>query len=465
VAFEEKTMKSLFIAFLALFLVLPSAEAAKPRKKAKAAFSKTKKSSQAKRKLSKERQLYVGKDSTEAIMTFNGTVEVAGRPSQEAALEKINEQIEHLYGPMSAAQYKSVPRGNHKITNVKVTPMSNGNSKVTYSYSGTIVLQNGPTSTYEIILPVNPDKIYKAGMINRTNPCTDHHYQEEGDFWYFWNPANPGCRLQKNKDFFTISANIKRVTNTQLTFPEYERLVDQNGNITVSLLMGMDDPNQNRDPNSSGDINASNFRDIKETLKSMGYQGRVWTSNEINAIAKKPTRKGVYVEEFLKQVGRVKILLRVFFGPSGIDEDSSSFHYFFKDALENQAVMMYDGHSGLGGHLDLESIEEEIGALRPNQNRYQIYYFNSCTSYSYYNTMYFDRKKSAQDPNGTKNLDIFTNGLATYFSVMHDTNLALIKAIESYASGSAKISYQSLAKSIDSDNLFGINGDEDNPTK
>jgi hypothetical protein len=125
--------------------------------------------------------------------------------------------------------------------------------------------------------------------------------------------------------------------------------------------------------------------------------------------------------------------------------------------------MMYDGHSGLGGHLDLDSIQSNEGfQINPAKDRYQIYFFNSCTSYSYYNTMYFDRKKSATDPKGTKNLDIFTNGLETYFSVMHTTNMALVSAIETWAATGRKASYQSLASQIDSDNLFGVNGDEDN---
>jgi hypothetical protein len=476
-------MKSLFTLFLALFLVMPYAEAAK-KKSHKRTYSKAKKSAVVKKTLTdarknkyKEKKLYFGKDSTEVIMTFAGKLRREGQLIDNAAnrtamLEIINDQVEHLYGPMSAGQFKAVPRGNHKINDVRIIPEANG-TLITYKYSGTAVVANGAGDKYDVVLPVNPDKVYKAGFTPQSsiNHCTDHHYQDEGDFWYFWNPANDECPLQKDKDYYVITAQLQRIPNTKLTFPEYERLVDQKGQITISLLMGMDDPDNGRDPYSSQDINASNYRDIANTLKRGGYQARKWTSREIDLIAKKKSRKGVFVEEFTKDVTnrstnkKTKIVMRMFFGPSGIDEDSSSFHFFFKDALENQAIMMYDGHSGLGGHLDLDSIEEEIGELKPNPNRYQIYYFNSCTSYSYYNTMYFGPKASAQDPKGTKNLDIITNGLATYFSVMHATNFGVVEAVEAFASGAAKISYQAIANKIDSDNLLGINGDEDNPTR
>ncbi len=49
---------------------------------------------------------------------------------------------------------------------------------------------------------------------------------------------------------------------------------------------------------------------------------------------------------------------------------------------------------------------------------------------------------------------------------MQISNAALAMALETslqYAiSGTGLVSYQTLAKQIDSDNLFGINGDEDN---
>ena len=127
--------------------------------------------------------------------------------------------------------------------------------------------------------------------------------------------------------------------------------------------------------------------------------------------------------------------------------------------------MIYDGHSGLGGHLDLADIEStEQFKITPDPSRYQIYFFNSCTSYTYFNTDYFARKQTSADPRGTKNLDILANGLATAFDVMHDTNLALLRAIDAWSSGKAKTSYQELAAQIDSENLFGVIGDEDNPT-
>ncbi len=417
----------------------------------------------------RERKLYVGSNSTEAMLEFNHRVMANTRtaPSLEAAEEQIEEQVVHMFGPMGEARYKAVPKGEHKISKIKVAKVAGG-FEISYAYKGVIVLENGPTTEYQFVLPVNPDTIYEAGFTGRTNPCTDHHYQSEGDFWYFWNPANYGCRLKEGEHYDVVKGKITRFKNTETTYPEYSRLADDKGEIKISLLMGMDETTKGRDPNTSTDENAKNFRDIKKSLIQRGYKNSLMPREEVAKISGR-VRTAPYVENFVKIVKRngkpYQILVQVFFGPSGIDEDSTAFHGFFRDALKNSSIMMYDGHSGLGGHLDLGSLEESYGVkFQPNKSRYQIYFFNSCTSYTYYNTMYFGRKKSATDKKGTKNLDIMTNGLATYFSVMHDTNLAVVKAVEAWASGQASVSYQAIAKAIDSDNLFGVNGDEDNPT-
>lgn len=225
----------------------------------------------------------------------------------------------------------------------------------------------------------------------------------------------------------------------------------------------MDENSKGRNPLNSGDINAENYRQFRDYLLEKGYTAKKWTATEINKIAK--TKDGA--NPFVETIQKGNIVYRFFFGPSAIDEDSLAFHWFYKDALENSSVMIYGGHSGLGGHLDLDSIEQNLGEeIKFNKKKYQILFFDSCTSYKYYNQMYFDRKVTAKDPKGTKKLDIFTNGLSTYFHVMPDSNKAIAVAFEKalgYAqSGNGFVSYQTLAKQIDSDNLFGVNGDEDN---
>lgn len=424
-----------------------------------------------------ERKLYVGKDSAEATMTFRAAVEITATrtPSDAKVLEVIQVQLNHLFGPMGEAKQKAVPKGDQEISVVSVEKKEDAENifVATYAYEGTIVIKvpaGGLKATYPIVLPINPGTIYAAGAVRRGSnvdyPCTDDHYTSEGDFWYFWNPKKPGCPLRENRDYVRIDAKVKKRANSRVTYPEYANLVDDANEIRVSLLIGMDEPTKGRNPLTSQDTNAKNYRDVADSLEKKGFARRRWTKDEISRVVGDTGEKAPFVEEFTKTAAKATLKLRLFFGPSGIDEESSAFHHFFKDALENASVMIYDGHSGLGGHLDLASIEQTEGfRITPPRNKYQIYFFNSCSSYSYYNTMFFGRKATERDPRGTKQLDILTNGLATYFYVTHNTNMELINAIDAWAADKGSVSYQAIAKKIDSGNLFGVNGDEDNPTR
>ena len=104
--------------------------------------------------------------------------------------------------------------------------------------------------------------------------------------------------------------------------------------------------------------------------------------------------------------------------------------------------------------------------FRFDPNRYQIFFFNSCSSYTYYNTLYFNRKRDGRrglDAKGTLNLDILANGSSTEFGV--ETDLDLVKAVILWARIGQWTSYQTLARRLDVGNLFAVNGDEDNPTQ
>ena len=57
-----------------------------------------------------EKKLYVGKNSSEAEMKFSGRVQINWKPSTVEARQHIEHQLTHLFGPMSAAEFKAVPK-------------------------------------------------------------------------------------------------------------------------------------------------------------------------------------------------------------------------------------------------------------------------------------------------------------------------------------------------------------------
>ncbi|MCX7978943.1 MAG: hypothetical protein N2578_08060, partial [Bdellovibrionaceae bacterium] len=130
-----------------------------------------------------ERKLYVGKNSTEAQIIFNGEVEWIGnaRPTSQEAEEQIEEQLQHMFGPMGEAAIKAAPRGEHKITGIKIRPKENRTWVIAYSYKGWAVVHNDAGNFYDVVLPINPDLIYSQSRVGNSYPCTDHHYNSQGD--------------------------------------------------------------------------------------------------------------------------------------------------------------------------------------------------------------------------------------------------------------------------------------------
>lgn len=419
---------------------------------------------------------FVSKRASEAILSFSHRVliQAATKPTLGIAKEQVFQQIQHLFGPMERAEYSGVPKEDHKVTITSIKASAKeGVYEINYDYSGTSVIENGPRKYFDVYLPNNPDLIYSASMIGSTNTCTDEHYQSEGDFWYFWSPAPtyPECKLKEGRDFEVVHANIERIKpDAKTTYPEYHRLM-QDGVINIHFLFGLDNPTHGHNPNTSNDINADAYKKVREELIQMGYSLRRVELSEIHKVVQTIDEKQVpFVEELSKNFPSKNLTVRVrlFFGETGITENSRTFHFFLRDALENASVMIYGGHSGLGGHLDLDSIQKiRQFKIKPPKDTYQIYFFNSCTSYTYYNAMYFQRKRKNGnvDAKGTKNLDILANGLSTAFDAMASGDMAVIRAIDLWASHSVWTSYQKIARSVDSDNLFTVNGDEDNPTE
>ncbi|MCS6837454.1 MAG: hypothetical protein NZ480_01285, partial [Bdellovibrionaceae bacterium] len=418
-----------------------------------------------------------------------------GQPLDEATAQwYIEKQLTYMFGPMGKAKYPGVPKGDHIVEIKKIEPIKErpGYYQVHYRYEGTVVVHNDAPSDYYILLPNNPREIYKQGLVMAkdrngnlqiSKPCTDPHYNSEADFWYFWNPSIIGCPLKKGDHYQEVKATLRRKSNMPRSFPEYPRLVrkeEQSGDLVIPIFvfLGMDEPRAPFDPYKSGDYNAPNYRYIMNRLLRNGFSKKTNEENNLhsaltsmNLSSKFRSRKPIgFLETMTKTVTNtplgkpITIRIDLYFGPTGILETSYSFHLLFKYALEHYSVMVYDGHSGLGGNLNLNIIEDRVGKIQIPKDKYQIYFFNSCSSYPYYNTMYFNRKVTKSDPKGRKNLDILTNGLATYFSVLGDSTFVLIDAIERWASNQRAVSYQAIAREIESQNLFGVNGDEDNPT-
>jgi len=417
---------------------------------------------------------YIGTGHTQARLSFEARIELP-RPSTStpapanAILEsRINTQLSYLIGPFHQTQMASA-LGDQEL---KILSVGRDSARrvfdIKYAYSGTILLNNQylESQGYEVLLPVRLDGFYARQRPAGKSLCTDGEDTGEAYFFYHWNPLASGCNMVESKDFQRVLGSFKRIANTTRTYPEYERLLDESGTMDIRVFFGKAEYGQQfKDPRleTDKDWGAHDFTVFTRFLVSRGYIMNAWSAGQIRSIA--PDGEMPWVEEYTRTVNGRTLKVTVFFGETGLLYSSAAFHRFWEDGLENAAVVIYSGHAGIGKNLHLGKIEKARGRkIELPKDNYQLLVLNACVSYSYYPRLYFDRKKTEASPTGTKNLDILTNGAESLFGSTAIYAQAVVLMLDDWASGTRTWSYQELAAQGRTDFLYGIMGDEDNPT-
>jgi hypothetical protein len=461
----------------------------------------------------KQRKLFTASSSTEATLKYEHAVEFLGSGTPEEAQEAAESQAQFLFGALFLG-HSAKPLGAPKqVADIKLkgAPKKVGEDRWVASYSYKGVIQLGLTGTdqgsLQFPLPRSPDEVWsQAQKANpgATTPCGDGLSDHEGSgfLWYVWNPRYHACKLEAGKHYDWVKGTYERPTTPpQKTYPEYANLVRKGPggkkSIRIDMLMGVasepqitpadlgPDQRFRFDPfkpgnKAYGDVTSSSYRQIVSAFKQgLGISGvqfsaRKWSDAEVDklAVGEEKSRLIPYVADYTYVVpagapqAGTEITVRMYEGVTTAgSEGSETFYGFLKDSFERGSVMMYSGHSSLGRGLNLEVIEGMMGVkLQPDCKSYQIFFFNGCSSYGYYNRDYFRRKIGCGGPadkEGTEKLDVLTNGLETYFIDMPKGDLTLIRAIVYWALGKGSPTYQAIAKEVDSNNLFGVNGDTD----
>lgn len=368
--------------------------------------------------------------------------------------ELVDLQLQHMYGAFTMhpgfTEHPGIPSGDYKVTLLGAEKVPNEPyARISYAYDDVAVfassLFTGGPVRISFALPKDPVTIYRSGFpspSSRKNLCTDEHYNSEGDFWYFWNPYQEGCPIT-GADLVGVEADLAPLPVTRGTYPDYARLYGDNGNgetLQVTYLVGVDESFQ------SGDLGKRTFLDAFAGLKEAGFRVTV----------DEPRRK-----QLVYNSGQAKTHIRMLL----TDPDSYDFAAAAAQAMRESDIFLYDGHSGLGGYLDPERLAADSGApLALPRNKYQIFVFQGCSTYAYYNGAYFRLKAGGGDPKGTKNLDIMTTGIGAAFDVGAAVDVAFLRSVTM----GERPSWQTIMDRVreaegDNSALSHINGDEDNP--
>lgn len=389
--------------------------------------------------------LYYGPTSQEGVLTFSASVDLHSKhaPTDEDARKQIALQYFYMLGNLrtGAEGLPAIPSKTYEIDDLSIASMGGDLYRISYSSISNIALdKDQQTGNLKFDLPRDP--VYMATLDQSCN-----NDKSEAN-WYEFNPHLLGCPLVKGKDYFVVTGHVDVHQNTVETYPEYSKLVGDDGAIHMSVFMNYEITHED------GFI---------RKLKHDGFKRHTWTDNEITSfLGFKPT-EFPNVDAFIKQGGAHPIKILLFYGNANIESPKSkAFHYFYKNALETANVVIYSGHSGLSRNLNLPLLESQENFKITLKPSYQLYLLDGCITYGYYADMYLARKASADDPRGTKNLDILTFGTPAP-GYDDKPQFTLSDALFDYGANSTETSYQSIANQI-TYSWFGVVGDEDNPS-
>jgi hypothetical protein len=291
---------------------------------------------------------------------------------------------------------------------------SNGSLLVKYIAHGKLLLHKKVAQktlvqkSLPVHLPYDMANVYDAS-------CTDEHYDSEGDYWYFWNPYREGCEHLTEEPLtkrvsLEISKGPKAKTDAMARL-DLVRGNNDNGDVfSIYVIHGF---NEDTSDNDDGRIN---FDEFNEYLREENFNEKILRKTENRPLH-------LFTKALRLENGKtINVEIRNLLAHTEIDRKTKTFAQFMREAVYHADVIFYAGHSGLGGNLDIASLEEIAGKFVFNAKKKQIFFFDSCSSYSYYLSPFAAEKTKAK-------IDIMTNGLASYFHTTEATTKAFFSSL------------------------------------
>ena len=372
-------------------------------------------------------------------------------------LAQVAKQIEFLAGTLTNLPGKGSLLRDPKVDIVNVD--SNG---ITYNFQGYFLLPYKSVGARgelpKIYLPRSvqtlTDVVYSATQENKKKfeDCSDLHYGPS-DFWYFFAPAKHGCPLL-TADYRGYLLEIDPVNDGEVAFngdnheseevPVHQLAVNQDS-LRVSVFFSPSEDSaslrlphiyQKDVPVDLGvkkkvdermNVNIKQYLEFRNDLLRSGFKRHkisLWDkflSMDGDILSGNPM-----IEEFTLQTTSKKLVVRIFSARSSSDiARFSQFASLWNNALKVSDVVIYNGHSGLGGNLSINSLanalDTEPEEIVVDPDKYQIYFLNGCATFIHYLTVYENFKN--------KNLDLFLNGVSASFDDMSQASWALVDTI------------------------------------
>jgi hypothetical protein len=366
----------------------------------------------------------IGPSVQELKYSYTAEFSIPADAAEQTDEDRANFHASHLFGifqsPSLVKKYGvpsniygiGAPRSQMKIK-ILSSEVDGKNIHIRYRNTGKMLFHKVAAAALlaegqmTLPLPNNPYEIYDK-------KCTDPHYNTFGDYWYFYDIYRKGCTYLGKAPYATdVTITLQPTDYGKMqTTVQLPQLRGDNGNgklFSIYVIHGFEA--DAKDKEDSGRIN---FNELNDYLVAHGWDENRSKSNGTSALY-------IYTKTIKLENGKeLEVEIRHQLIETTITARSTVFAKFFQEAVENADVIVYGGHSGLGANLDIPSLEAKAGEFHFNPNKKQLFFFDSCSSYSYYLEHFAVEKTKAK-------IDVITNGLSSFFNVSNAILTTLIE--------------------------------------
>jgi hypothetical protein len=378
------------------------------------------------------------------IVDFNFDAEVVAAKTEETR-KAIVSQLFYTIGALTTEHEANGQVGRVELSNVTTT---NAGDLVTIKYHARLPVAwpkgRSVPRRYDVVLPKDTTKLQDFNA-KYDGKCGANEYGRES-FWHDFNPKARGCAV----DPADVSKATARVTKsraiTQNKYPEYDR-VWEDGALEVVAIFGF------AEGGGASDVGQQEYEEFVRRAKDLVPNAAQKENARSASIAKDVSITGkVRVQGQDKDV-RVTALLIDSLYTTGPD-----FAARYEPLSEKADLVVYNGHSELSKNTNALA---RMGKVAPK--RYQLFFFDSCDTYAYLDTKLAERRTevngAAEDPKGTKYLDVATNVLPSYFVNYAGSSLSVFKAL---LQRDTPKTYNEILAELPSDQVVVVTGEEDN---
>jgi uncharacterized protein (TIGR03382 family) len=309
--------------------------------------------------------------------------------------------------------------------------------------------RSGPApSNYELRLPARAsesDQTAFAAKYGET--CVDAEAAGTGPIhpermFLFYRPLRPGCVLDTS-DVVTLSAKVTPSSeNTTGKYPELDRIWDD-GTLRAVVLFSRADAVEK---SGTDDLGVLAFYELMTKTTE-------WAKTLAPTAMKTEGGNDGWTLSATLSDGR-KVVVDARIVVPELAAESAAFDAWYDARTPEADLIMYSGHAGLGWNV--RTLMNK-GVFRAG--KYVIWAVNGCDTFAYVDRTLATRRAllNADDPSGTKYMDVVSNVMAAWFHTGAETTVTLLDGLVS-----APKPYRDMFASIDASQIVAVTGEEDN---